>query len=342
MANNKGLVSGNSHTPPTQCDVLVVGGGVNGTGIAMDAAGRGLQVVLCEMNDLASATSSSSSKLIHGGLRYLEMMDFGLVREALQERGLLLTRLAPHLVSPVPFLYPLTKPVLERAYVGAGLALYDGMAKAGKYDMGVPMHRHLTRRQVARMAPDFKAESITGAIKYYDCQVDDARMVVAVARTAYWPSLSLTGSAGYASSSLGDLFDGDAVYNLAASLSQLIFDGGQTRGENTVARAAWLEQVAGYRGVLLTALSEVDQGLGNINALDEQGAHRREALTQARRGFEIAETRYREGDIELTSVLDAQTSLISARQNLLDLRYDQLVARVTLYRVLGQGLAGPL
>ncbi|MBF5057028.1 ABC transporter outer membrane protein [Alcanivorax sp. 521-1] len=165
---------------------------------------------------------------------------------------------------------------------------------------------------------------------------------VAVARTAYWPSLSLTGSAGYASSSLGDLFDGDAVYNLAASLSQLIFDGGQTRGENTVARAAWLEQVAGYRGVLLTALSEVDQGLGNINALDEQGVHRREALTQARRGFEIAETRYREGDIELTSVLDAQTSLISARQNLLDLRYDQLVARVTLYRVLGQGLAGPL
>lgn len=165
---------------------------------------------------------------------------------------------------------------------------------------------------------------------------------VAVARTAYWPSLSLTGSAGYASSSLGDLFDGDAVYNLAASLSQLIFDGGQSRGENTVARAAWLEQVANYRGVLLTALSEVDQGLGNVNALDRQGVHRREALAQARRGFEIAETRYREGDIELTSVLDAQTSLISARQNLLDLRYDQLVARVTLYRVLGQGLASPL
>ena len=84
----------------------------------------------------------------------------------------------------MPFLYPLTKPVWERAYVGAGLALYDGMAKAGRYDMGVPLHKHLTRRQVARMAPDFRSDTITGAIRYYDCQVDDARMVVAVARTA--------------------------------------------------------------------------------------------------------------------------------------------------------------
>lgn len=167
-----------------ELDVLVVGGGITGTGVALDAVTRGLSTGLLEQRDLGSGTSSRSSKLIHGGLRYLEMMDFGLVREALQERGLLLTRLAPHLVRPVPFLYPLTKPVWERAYVGAGLALYDGMAKAGKYDMGVPLHRHLTRRQVARMAPDFRTDTITGAIRYYDCQVDDARMVVAVARTA--------------------------------------------------------------------------------------------------------------------------------------------------------------
>ena len=167
-----------------ELDVLVVGGGITGTGVALDAITRGLTVGLLEQRDLGSGTSSRSSKLIHGGLRYLEMMDFALVREALQERGLLLTRLAPHLVRPVPFLYPLTKPVWERAYVGAGLALYDGMAKAGKYDMGVPIHRHLTRKQVARLAPDFRSETITGAIRYYDCQVDDARMVVAVARTA--------------------------------------------------------------------------------------------------------------------------------------------------------------
>ena len=165
-------------------DVLVVGGGVVGVGTALDAVTRGLNTGLLEQRDLASGTSSRSSKLIHGGLRYLEMLDFGLVREALQERGLLLTRLAPHLVKPVPFLYPLTHRFWERPYVGAGLALYDGMAMAGKYDMGVPRHRHLTRRGVARIAPDFKSDKIAGAIQYYDCQVDDARHVVMTARTA--------------------------------------------------------------------------------------------------------------------------------------------------------------
>jgi glycerol-3-phosphate dehydrogenase len=168
----------------SELDVLVVGGGVVGTGVALDAVTRGLSTGLLEQRDLASGTSSRSSKLIHGGLRYLEMLDFGLVREALQERGLLLTRLAPHLVKPVPFLYPLTHRGWERPYVGAGLALYDAMAMLGKYDMGVPRHRHLFRRQVARIAPDFKADKIAGAILYYDCQVDDARLVLTVARTA--------------------------------------------------------------------------------------------------------------------------------------------------------------
>jgi glycerol-3-phosphate dehydrogenase len=167
-----------------ELDVLVVGGGVVGAGAALDAVTRGLSTGLLEQRDLASGTSSRSSKLIHGGLRYLEMLDFGLVREALQERGLLLTRLAPHLVKPVPFLYPLTHKLWERPYVGAGLALYDGMAMTGKYDMGVPRHRHLTRRGVARIAPDFKADRIAGAIQYYDCQVDDARLVLMTARTA--------------------------------------------------------------------------------------------------------------------------------------------------------------
>ncbi|HEV7875701.1 MAG TPA: glycerol-3-phosphate dehydrogenase/oxidase [Nocardioides sp.] len=167
-----------------ELDVLVVGGGIVGTGTALDAVTRGLNTGLLEQRDLASGTSSRSSKLVHGGLRYLEMLDFALVREALQERGLLLTRLAPHLVRPVPFLYPLTRRGWERPYVGAGLALYDAMAMFGKYEMGVPRHRHLTRRQVARLAPDFKADRIAGAIRYYDCQVDDARLVVTVARTA--------------------------------------------------------------------------------------------------------------------------------------------------------------
>ncbi|HLN77598.1 MAG TPA: glycerol-3-phosphate dehydrogenase/oxidase [Nocardioidaceae bacterium] len=167
-----------------EVDVLVVGGGITGVGTALDAVTRGLSVGLLEQRDFASGTSSRSSKLVHGGLRYLEMLDFGLVREALQERGLLLTRLAPHLVKPVSFLYPLMHRGWERPYVGAGLVMYDAMAMAGKYDMGVPRHRHLLRRQVRRIAPDFKTDELAGAIQYYDAQVDDARLVVTIARTA--------------------------------------------------------------------------------------------------------------------------------------------------------------
>src|SRR3954471_17959307 len=110
-----------------ELDVLVVGGGVVGAGGALDAVTRGMSTAIVEQRDFASGTSSRSSKLVHGGLRYLEMFDFGLVREALEERGLLLTRLAPHLVRPVPFLYPLRR-TMERPYVGVGLALYDALA----------------------------------------------------------------------------------------------------------------------------------------------------------------------------------------------------------------------
>jgi glycerol-3-phosphate dehydrogenase len=178
------MASAGSATGGRELDVLVVGGGVVGAGTALDAVTRGLSVGLIEQRDFASGTSSRSSKLVHGGLRYLEMLDFGLVREALEERGLLLTRLAPHLVKPVPFLYPLTHRGWERAYVGAGLALYDAMAMAGKYDMGVPRHRHLSRRAVRRIAPDFRTDRVAGALLYHDAQVDDARLVVTVARTA--------------------------------------------------------------------------------------------------------------------------------------------------------------
>ncbi|MQW76004.1 FAD-dependent oxidoreductase [Nocardioides sp. dk4132] len=166
-----------------ELDVLVVGGGVVGAGAALDAVTRGLSVGLVEQRDLASGTSSRSSKLVHGGLRYLEMLDFALVREALTERGLLLTRLAPHLVRPVAFLYPLHH-AWERPYVGAGVALYDAMAMSGRQDMGLPRHKHLFRKQVARMAPDLRTEDLHGAIRYYDCQVDDARLVMTLARTA--------------------------------------------------------------------------------------------------------------------------------------------------------------
>jgi glycerol-3-phosphate dehydrogenase len=171
---SRGLTTG-------QLDVLVIGGGITGAGAALDAVSRGLRVGLVEARDLASGTSSRSSKLIHGGLRYLEQGDFKLVREALRERDLLVTKLAPHLVKPVPFLYPLYRKVVERPYVGAGLVIYDAMEGTRR---PVPYHRHLTARGALRRAPGLRPDRLAGAMVYYDAQVDDARHTLTVARTA--------------------------------------------------------------------------------------------------------------------------------------------------------------
>ncbi|HEX2901910.1 MAG TPA: glycerol-3-phosphate dehydrogenase/oxidase [Jatrophihabitans sp.] len=167
-----------------ELDVLIVGGGVVGAGAALDAVTRGLSTAIVEARDWASGTSSRSSKLIHGGLRYLEMLDFALVREALHERGLLIQRIAPHLVRPVPFLYPLTRKVWERPYVGSGVLLYDTMGTALGSDRGLPHHRHMSKRGALREAPCLKPDSLTGAVQYYDAQVDDARHTMIVVRTA--------------------------------------------------------------------------------------------------------------------------------------------------------------
>ncbi len=161
-------------------DLVVVGGGVTGCGIALDAATRGLSVALVEMRDYASGTSSRSGKLIHGGLRYMEHMQFGLVRESLAERALMLRRLAPHLVKPMRFMYLLEHRAWERAYLGAGLVLYDTLGGAG----AVPRHRHLSRRGALRVAPALRPEAMIGALTFYDTQCDDARHTMAVARTA--------------------------------------------------------------------------------------------------------------------------------------------------------------
>ena len=163
-----------------QFDVVVIGGGVVGSGCALDAATRGLKVALVEARDLASGTSSRSSKMFHGGLRYLEQLEFGLVREALYERELSLTALAPHLVKPLPFLFPLTKRMWERPYVAAGLFLYDQLGGA----KSVPAQQHLTRAGALRLCPGLKRSSLIGGIRYYDTVVDDARHTLTVARTA--------------------------------------------------------------------------------------------------------------------------------------------------------------
>ncbi|HEY3472007.1 MAG TPA: glycerol-3-phosphate dehydrogenase [Amycolatopsis sp.] len=163
-----------------EVDVLVVGGGVTGAGVALDAASRGLSTALVEARDFAAGTSSRSSKLIHGGLRYLEQLDFKLVREALKERGLLLQKLAPHLVRPVKFLVPLQHRVWERGYIGAGVTLYDTLGGA----RALPRHRHLSKRGAAKVAPGLADDALIGAIQYYDAQVDDARHTMTIARTA--------------------------------------------------------------------------------------------------------------------------------------------------------------
>ncbi|MFM9133829.1 MAG: glycerol-3-phosphate dehydrogenase/oxidase [bacterium] len=167
----------------TPLDVLVIGGGVVGCGAALDAAARGLDVGLVEQSDLAAGTSSRSSRLAHGGLRYLEQREFHLVREALTERGLLLDRLAPHLVRPIPFLFPVSKR-WERPYVASGVRLYDMLSKVGAYGGTMPRPKSLNRDEAKALAPDLDTGEIAGAVRFHDAQIDDARHTVAVARSA--------------------------------------------------------------------------------------------------------------------------------------------------------------
>lgn len=160
-------------------DVVVVGGGITGAGAALDAASRGLRVALVERDDIAVGTSSRSGKLIHGGLRYLEYLGVGLVREALAERHRLL-RLAPHLVRLERFLFPVYGSPLALPYYGAGLTLYDllGAARDGG-------RTHLLSGRAARaLAPALHAERLRGGLLYHDAVEDDARYTLAVVRSA--------------------------------------------------------------------------------------------------------------------------------------------------------------
>lgn len=170
-------------TAENPLDVLVVGGGVVGCGAALDAAVRGLSVGLVDAGDLAAGTSSRSSRLAHGGLRYLEQGEFALVHEALTERGLLLDRLAPHLVRPVPFLLPASGGV-QRSYMGAGVALYDMLSRIGAYGGTMPRPRTLSPAAAHGLAPGLRVDAMQGAVRFHDAQIDDARHTLALARTA--------------------------------------------------------------------------------------------------------------------------------------------------------------
>jgi glycerol-3-phosphate dehydrogenase len=238
--------------------VLVVGGGVVGAGVALDAVTRGLTVGLVEARDFGSGTSSRSSKLIHGGLRYLEQLNVGLVREALTERSLLLQRLAPHLVRPVSFLFPFTHHVWERAYIGAGVTAYDLLGMSMGQARGLPGHRQLTRHAALRLAPALRKSALTGALVYWDAQVDDARYVTTLVRTA----------AGYGASVAsrtqvtGFLREGERVTGVRAVDLE--------SGTELEIRA---QQVVNATGVWTDDTQEMVGGRGTINVKASKGIH---------------------------------------------------------------------
>ncbi len=171
-------------------DVVVIGGGITGAGVALDAASRGYSVALVEKADYSSGTSSRSSKLVHGGLRYLQKFDLGLVREALLERQLLV-KLAPHLVRPLPLVVPAFDGARPDRLVGIGLNMYDVMASRGlrerrarreesDSDWSPARHRVITGEEVVELLPAITPREPTGGYLFYDCQTDDSRLVLTV------------------------------------------------------------------------------------------------------------------------------------------------------------------
>jgi glycerol-3-phosphate dehydrogenase len=235
-------------------DILIIGGGVVGAGAALDAATRGLKVGLVEARDYASGTSSRSSKLFHGGLRYLEQFNFALVFEALRERSLVLNTLCPHLARPVPFIYPLEKKI-DRGYVGLGIGVYDVIG-AGR---GVPgHHKHLSRRKTMESFPSGNRSAIRGAVRFYEGQVDDARHTMMLSRTAAEFGASCANSTRVS----GFLREGDRV--VGATVRDL------ESGREFDIRA---RQVINAAGVWTDEIQEMVGGRGQFKVRASKGVH---------------------------------------------------------------------
>lgn len=164
-------------------DVVVVGGGITGAGVALDAASRGLKTALIEAQDWASGTSSRSSRLVLGGLRYLNNFGIGLVSELVRERGLLVRTIAPHMVRPQPFIWPLRSRLVERSRAISSIGVYDLLTKTvGR--MSLPLHRHRNKSGTLARVPGLRSDGLVGGLEFYDARVDDARLVLQLVRTA--------------------------------------------------------------------------------------------------------------------------------------------------------------
>ena len=230
-------------------DVLVIGGGITGAGIALDAAARGLSVALVEKDDFAAGTSGRSSRLVHGGLRYLEHGDFGLVRESLRERGILY-RLAPHLVRPVP-MYMLAGDLRRRATYRAGLTAYEVLA-AGR---NIGYHTSVSAGRVAEAIPGLGEPS--RGFRYFECQTDDARLTIEVARAAHAAGARLANHARVT----GLLGEGRVTG--AAVTDEMTGQAFEVRARAVVnATGIWAERVA-----------ELAAGSGGVRLRPSKGVH---------------------------------------------------------------------
>ena len=243
-----------------ECDILVVGGGVTGAGIALDAASRGLRTAIIEAQDWASGTSSRSSRLVHGGLRYLYNLDFKLVAEALRERGNLLTTIAPHLVEAQPFLWPLKTPVIERTYSAVGVGMYDALAVAGAGGhKTVPLQHHHSKKSALKRFPEIKPSALSGAIEFYDARVDDARLVITLVRTA------LSYGAQAASRTKVHEFIKDSAGHAAGVVATDL-----ESGEEVTIRA---KRIINATGIWTEETQDMAGGTGGLKVLASKGVH---------------------------------------------------------------------
>jgi glycerol-3-phosphate dehydrogenase len=233
-------------------DVLVIGGGITGAGIALDAAARGLSVALVEKDDFAAGTSGRSSRLVHGGLRYLVHREFGLVRESLRERGILF-RLAPHLVRPVP-MYMLAGDLRSRATYRVGLAGYELLA-AGR---NIGYHRSVNAEQVREAIPGFSGRS--RGFRYFECQVDDARLTIEVARMAQASGALLANHARV------EELRGDGRVTGAVVADEMT-------GQRFEVRARAVVNAAGVWAERVTRLAGTGAGGGGVRLLPSKGVH---------------------------------------------------------------------